>query len=93
MLENRQKFGLAGLVQLGYLVEEERTAICRLNEARSRFPGIREGTTLMAEQLRLNQTRWKSRAVHHNIRLVAPWPEAMDPVRQVCLASARLTLQ
>ena len=90
VLKNAQKFALQAVVQRRDLVQEKSPCLRSLNHARLRRISAREGTLLIAEQLRFDQTLRKCRAVEANIRLIATLSRLHDRVRDEFLAYAAL---
>src|SRR6059036_1616518 len=74
------------------IVEEERPAVGRLEQAAARLAGAREGALPEAEQLRLEQLFRDRRAVHRDERLVAPSAREVERAREQLLANARLAV-
>ena len=62
-LEEIEQLGLHLRAELRDFVEEQGTAVGHLDESALGFPGVREGTLLVAEQLGLEQVGGQRRAV------------------------------
>ena len=74
LLEHLEQLGLRPGAQLADLVEEQRAAVGRLEQAALLRLGVGEGAALVAEQLALEQVLGQRRAVDLDERLVAARP-------------------
>src|SRR5438046_6771714 len=92
LLDGPQELRLQPERPLADLVEEERPAVGRLEQAAARLAGAREGALPEAEQLRLEQLFRDRRAVHRDERLVAPSAREVERAREQLLANARLAV-
>jgi hypothetical protein len=92
LLEGLQELRLEPLGQEADLVQEERPAVRRLEEARLAVAGIGEGAPLVAEQLGFQEGRRERRAVDVDEGPVGPGPGPVDRVGQEPLARPGLAL-
>src|SRR5712692_2674473 len=90
LLDRAQQLHLHGERQLGHLVEEQRAAVRRLEEALAVFGGAGERAFLVAEELAFHQRFRDGAAIDRHERLVAARAVLMDKARGELLAAARL---
>src|SRR5437660_3808426 len=82
LLDGAQQLHLHGERQVRHLVEEQRAAVRRLEEAFAIFGGAREGALLVAEELALHQVLGYRAAVDRHERPLAPRAVLMDQPRR-----------
>ena len=90
LFQHFEELRLERLGQEPDLVEEDRSAVRRLEEARLGAPRVRERATLEPEHLGLEQRLGNRRAVHVHERTVRAWARTMDDACEQPLAGARL---
>ena len=84
-----QELALQGRVEVADLVEEDGALVGGLELADLELVGAREGASLVAEQLALEQLPRHRRAVDLDERSVAAGSEVVDRPRHELLAGAR----
>jgi len=91
-LEEAQQAHLRGLGQVADLVEEQRAAVGRGDDAQARAVGAGESALLVAEQLGVDQVVGQAAAVDRVQRELAARARAMDVMRHQLLAGAALAV-
>jgi hypothetical protein len=92
-LEHPQKLGLERHRQVVDLVEKERAFTRELEQSTFAPSRVGESTTLMTEQLRLQQRLWNRGAVHRHERLLRGRSGIVNSAREQLLAGAGLAKQ
>jgi hypothetical protein len=86
-------FGLQFEWRVPDLIEEQRALVRQLEAARFLRNGAREGPSLVAEQLALQQSRRNGRTIHHDEGVVAPESLLMDGASDVLFARTGVPLE
>src|SRR5262245_313083 len=90
LLEHLEQLGLEAFREQPHLVQEDRSAMGRLQQARLRAPGVGEGAPLEAEHLRLEQSFRNRGAVDVDEWTVRARTSLVDQPGQEPLARSRL---
>src|SRR5207245_10673487 len=93
LLDGPQQFALHGEIDVADLVEEQKSALGRLDQTGLRFLGIRERAALVAEQLGLHEGGREGGTVHLDKRLRRARAGGVDGVRENALSGTRLARQ
>src|SRR5690606_24596852 len=86
LLQHAQELGLELDVHLADLVEEERAALCDLEEAALETGRAGEGALLVAEELRVQELLGEVGAVHRHPRALGPAGAGVDHAGDALLA-------
>lgn len=88
LVEDTQQLRLGGKRQLADFIKEQNTSVGGFE-----FPFVvggsaREGPFLVTEQLALHEILRDAAAIHGDYRAASPWPEMVDELGEVFLATA-----
>src|SRR5436309_1082631 len=93
LLDRPQQLALHGEIDVADLVEEQKSALGRLDQTGLRFLGIRERAALVTEQLGLHEGGREGGTVHFDKWLRRARAGGVDGVREDALPGARLARQ